>query len=157
MSFAHCDHDETYLSLHDCLAERAYLKDGKLGFELHDGFWILPGHPENRLSQMVRTDASRVEYTLYRGESDDVTVYVFEKTFFKRTLRREWPLEKLIEKINQGQCRIEFLYQYRDPFSVILECELHFRKRPYFRECSLKIFVTQTDYTWNGLREDCPW
>ena len=100
MSFAHCDHDETYLSLHDCLAERAYLKDGKLGFELHDGFWILPGHPENRLSQMVRTDASRVEYTLYRGESDDVTVYVFEKTFFKRTLRREWPLENLIENIN---------------------------------------------------------
>ncbi len=157
MCFLHCDHDERFLSLHDCIAERAYLKNGKLGFELSDGFWILPDHPESHLSETVRTDASKVEYTLYRGESWDITVYVFEKGFFKRTVRKEWTPEKLVDEINKGKCKLEFLYQYRDSFSAVLDCELRFSKKPYFRECMIKISVTQTDYCWNTLREDCPW
>ena len=28
MSFIRCDHDEKYLTLHDCVAERAYFEDG---------------------------------------------------------------------------------------------------------------------------------
>ena len=38
MNFSHCDHDEKYLTLHDCIAERAYFENGKLGFEFDDGF-----------------------------------------------------------------------------------------------------------------------
>jgi hypothetical protein len=56
MIFSHCDHDEKYLTLHDCIAERAYFENGKLGFEFNDGFWVSPDHPESNLSQVVRTD-----------------------------------------------------------------------------------------------------
>jgi hypothetical protein len=34
MEFSHCDHDEKHLSLHDCIAERVYFENGKLGFDL---------------------------------------------------------------------------------------------------------------------------
>jgi GTP-binding protein len=48
--------------LHDCIAEKAYFKDGVLGFEFSDGFWILPNHPESHLSKTVRTNFSKVEF-----------------------------------------------------------------------------------------------
>ena len=86
MKFLHCDHDETYLTLHDCISEKAYFEDGKLVFELHDGFWIAPEHPESNLPETVRTDFSKVEYVLECGEEYDVTVYVFEKNLFKAPL-----------------------------------------------------------------------
>ena len=157
MCFTHCDRDEAYISLHDCIADKAYFENGKLGFELSDGFWILPDHPESNLAGTARTDASKVEYTLYRGDRWDIIIYVFEKTLFKRTVRKEWTPEKLVNEINKGKCKLEFLYQYRDPFSIVLECELRFCKNPYFRECVIKISGTQTDYYWNDLRKDCPW
>ena len=53
MNFSHCDHDEQYLTLHDCIAERAYFENGKLGFEFDDGFWVSPDHPESNLSELV--------------------------------------------------------------------------------------------------------
>lgn len=36
MNFAHCDKEEKYLTLHDCVAERAYFENGKLGFEFNE-------------------------------------------------------------------------------------------------------------------------
>ena len=87
MNFSHCDHDEQYLTLHDCIAERAYFENGKLGFEFDDGFWVSPDHPKSNLSELVRTDRSKVEYTLEDGEEYDVTVYVFKKLFFKKVYR----------------------------------------------------------------------
>ena len=85
MNFSHCDKDEKYLSLYDCVAEQAYFENGKLGFEFNDGFWISPDHPESNLSNLVRTDFSKVEYTLEDGADYDVTVYVFKKNLFKKT------------------------------------------------------------------------
>ena len=67
MNFSHCDHDEKYLTLHDCVAGRAYFENGKLGFEFDDGFWVSPDHPESNLSELVRTDHSKVEYILEYG------------------------------------------------------------------------------------------
>ena len=126
MNFSHCDHDEKYLTLHDCIAERAYFENGKLGFEFDDGFWVSPDHPESNSSDLVRTDHSKVEYTLEDGEDYDVTVYVFKKSFSKKAIRAEWTLQELVYKINTGKCKLEFLYQYIDYNSRIIECELKF-------------------------------
>ena len=82
MDYTHCDHSEDYLNLHDCIAERAFCEDGRLSFEFGDGFWILPDHPESNMPNPVRTDSSKVEYTLENGEDCDVTVYAFDKSFF---------------------------------------------------------------------------
>jgi hypothetical protein len=157
MIFSHCDHDEKYLTLHDCIAERAYFENGKLGFEFNDGFWVSPDHPESNLSQVVRTDFSKVEYTLEDGDDYDVIVYVFKKTIFKKTIRIYWTLQKLLHEMNSGKCKLEFLYQYIDDNSRIVECELKFNKKPYLQECMMKISAPKVSYYWNHLREDRPW
>ena len=84
MNFSHCDHNEKHISLHDCVAERAYFENGSLGFEFNDGFWVLPDHPESNLSKLVRSDFSKVEYSLENGEDYDVTVHIFKKSFWKK-------------------------------------------------------------------------
>ena len=79
MTFSHCDKNEKYLTLHDCIAERATFQDGKLCFDFDDGFWISKDHPDSDLSVTVKTDFSRVEYTLTDGDEYDVIIYVFKK------------------------------------------------------------------------------
>lgn len=157
MVFSHCDSDERYLSLHDCITERAYFEDGKLGFQLDDGFWVSPDHPENNLSNLVRTDSSKVEYTLENGASYDVTVYVFKENIFKKTIRIEWTMQELLDNINSGKCKLEFLYQYVDCASRIVECELKLNKKPYRMECVIKISAPKVSYYWNNLRADRTW
>ena len=157
MVFSHCDRDERYLSLHDCIAERAYFEDGKLGFQFDDGFWVSPDHPENNLSNLVRTDSSKVEYTLENGASHDVTVYVFKENIFKKTIRIEWTMQELLDNINSGKCKLEFLYQYVDGASRIVECELKLNKKPYRMECVIKISAPKVSYYWNNLRADRTW
>ena len=157
MKFSHCDHNEKYLTLHDCIAERAYFGNGRLGFEFNDGFWISPDHPESNFSNIVRTDLAKVEYTLEDGEDYDVTVYVFKKSLFKKTVRAEWTIKELLNKINSGKYKLEFLYQYLDYRARMVECELHFDKKPYHQECIMKISAPEVCYYWNNLREDRPW
>ena len=157
MNFIRCDHDEKYLSLHDCVAERAYFENGKLGFEFNDGFWVSPDHPESNLPEPVRTECSKVEYTLEDGEDYDVTVYVFKKSCFKKVIRTEWTVHELVNQINTGKCKLEFLYQYIDYPSRIVECELKCNKKPWWQECMLKISAPEVRYYWNHLREDRPW
>ena len=157
MNFAHCDVDEKCLALHDCVAERAYFENGKLGFEFNDGFWIFPDHPESNLPDLVRTDFSKVEYALENGEDCDVTVYVFKRSFGKKMVGREWTGRELVDNINSGKCKLEFLYQYVDCTVRMVECELHFDKKPYCKECIMKISAPQVRYYWNNLREDRRW
>ncbi len=157
MNFSHCDKDEKYLSLHDCVAEQAYFENGKLGFEFNDGFWISPDHPESNLSNLVRTDFSKVEYTLADGRDYNVTVYVFKRSFGKKMTGSEWTLQELVNKINAGKCKLEFLYQYLDYHARMVECVLHFDKKPYHKRCIMKISSPEVSYYWNNLREDRPW
>ena len=157
MNFLHCDHNETYLSLHDCVAERAYFENGKLGFEFNDGFWVSPDHPDSHLDKLVKTDFSKVEYTLTDGADYDVTVYVFKRAYGKRMVGAEWTVEELVNNIHTGICKLEFLYQYLDYHARIVECALHFDKKPYHKECIIKISAPEVSYYWNNLREDRPW
>ena len=157
MQFIHYDHNEQYISLHDCIAEQAYLTEGKLCFTFADGFWISPEHPESDLDKMVRTDFSKVEYTLTDGKEYDVTVYVFQHSFSGEIAGREWELAELIDAINAGTHKLEFLYQYLEYSSRIVECELISVSEPYRQTCILKISAPKVRYYWNNLRADRPW
>lgn len=157
MDFTHCDHNEKHISLHDCIAERVCFENGKLIFEFSDGFWISPNHPKNNLSDCVRTDAARVEYTLEDGKDYDVTIYVFKKTFGKKVVRTEWTVQRLVDEINTGKCKLEFLYQYLNERARMIECELRINKAPYHQECMMWISAPEVSYYWNRLREDRTW
>ena len=160
MSFLHCDRNEQYLTLHDCVAERAWFADGKLGFAFADGFWILPDHPENHLKQTVRTDASQVEFTLEDGLACDVTTFVFKRTYSGELSGRTWTLGELVDAINAGKCKLEFLYQFLGYKSRMVECELIFGDTPQNQDrhtCILRISAPEVRYDWNHLRADRVW
>ncbi len=155
--FYHYDTSDEHISLHDCIATRAYFRDGKLGFEFENGFWVLSSHPENNLGETVRTDFSRVEYDLDEGEDYDADVYAFDDIDGYKSMRTHIPIQKFVDDINSGKCRLEFLYQYLGYGARIIECELIFDTVPYRKECMIKIFYDDVKYCWNSLRCDATW
>ncbi len=74
-----------------------------------------------------------------------------------KAVRQEWMVDKLIDGINSGKFKLEFLYQYMDGNTRIAERELRSKKKAYFRECMLKISACEVNYYWNNLCEDCSW
>lgn len=157
MDFLHVDKCDEHISLHDCIATGAYFREGKLGFEFENGFWVLSSHPENSLGETVRTDFSRVEYDLDEGQDFDATVYVFDDVDGYKSMRTYIPIQRFVDDINSGKYRLEFLYQYLGYGARIMECELIFDSVPYRKECEIKICADEVSYCWNNMREDAPW
>ena len=157
MNFLHCDRDENMFSLHDCITDRVYFQDKELIFDFPDGFWVLPDHPASDIDKVVRTDAAKVTYTLIDDEYD-VTIYVFEKSLFGQTIRKEWSIGELADKINSGKCKLEFLYRYNQGNNnAILMCNIRVDKKPYFKDCWIEITYASLEYAWNHLCEDRTW
>lgn len=151
--YSHCDVDSEYISLHDCHATNIKYENGVLSFVFQDGIWVIKGHPSNMTDKTVRTDVAEVKFCLESGDECDITLYVFEEKF-KKTVRDEWELSKLMECVNSGSYTLEFLYQYKGYHSMIIECWLWSDKRPYHRECELKLSLTEVRYCWNDLCEE---
>jgi len=146
------DTNEAWVGLHDCSATRAKFKEGMLSFVFPNGIWILDSHEANDTGNTVRSGEAKVRYELLYPE-DDVTVYVYKSKSADKTVRKEWKLKKLIQKINDGECRLEFLYQYKCGNGLIILCVLHSEQKPYFRECELRMLVNGVTYLWNEI---CP-
>ena len=106
---------------------------------------------------MIKTDFSRVEYELLDGDEYDVNVFVFEKNILGQTVKKEWSVQKLVDSINNEEVVVEFLYQYVDGMSRIVECWLWSDRKPYSRECVLKISAREVQYHWNRILEDRVW
>ena len=157
MAYLHNEHDEKYISLHDCRADRVELNDGVLSFWFPEGFWVLSSHPENPTGKTVRTDAARVDYVLRDSRGDDVCAEVFTRLRFPFALRRSYDLFPFMEILNQQGWELEFLYQYPDYWNRIVECWLWIPKRIRHKECQLKLDVAEVVYRWNSLRPDEEW
>lgn len=156
--FTHNDpdyyHDEE-LTLHDCVAQKILYKDGILCFCFADGFWITPNHEANDLDKTVKTDASQVDFCI--DGINDINIHVYTRNTFKQTKVEFWDAENLIDAVNSGKCTIEFVYQYRTYFEQMWKCVLHFKKKPYYRDCQLHIPNTKATYRWNNLLPNRAW
>ena len=145
--------DNEYISLHDCHATKISYEKGSLTCAFDGGFWIGQDHPANALGKNAYTNAGEVNFYLESENESDITIYVFEEKG-KKTIREEWKLSELMECVNNGSHTLEFLYQYEGYRSKIIECWLWSDKKPYHRECELKLSLTQTEYCWNELCEE---
>ena len=154
--YKHCDISDEYISLHDCHATKVTYENGVLTFVFQEGIWVVQGHPSNTTDKTLRTDVAEVEFYLENGDECDITLYVFEEQS-KKTVREEWELTKLIECINNEKYTLEFLYQYKGYHSMIIECWLWSDKKPYHRECELKLSLKGVKYCWNDLCEEKEW
>ena len=150
--YKHCEINDEHISLHDCHATNVTYEKGILTFCFDDGIWI----SSNTLNKTVRTDKACVKFYLETGEECDVSIYVFEKKL-KRTIRKELPISKLLDFINDKKYTLEFLYQYKGYNSRVIDCWLWSEKKPFHKECQMKIRIEKVEYCWNNLREDRVW
>lgn len=154
--YKHCDVSDAYISLHDCHAASILYENGVITFTFPDGIWVTNECPDNALKKTVRTDMAEVQISLDLKSEDDITVYIFEERF-RKTLRKEWKLSKLMEYVNHKKCTLEFLYQYKGYRSMIIECCLWSKRKPHHRECELKVSLQDIRYYWNELCEEREW
>lgn len=155
--YKHCDTDDTYLTLHDCIAKNIYIENGVISFCFENGFWVAPDHEHSNLNETVRTDSSRVDFYVEQESHENAIVYVFQKNLFGSIIRKEWSLDKLIDLVNNRVFSLEFSYQYKGYNEQIIDCGLHSDKKLYRYECQLKIPAYKVVYCWNNLCKDKKW
>lgn len=156
-NYIHIEKDDSYISLHDCYANRICLQSNILSFCFDNGFWIMPEHEFSDVQKTVRTDKSKVDFCFEDTDTEDVSVYIYRNNIFRKTVREEISLDKLVRLVNEKNYRLEFLYQYKGYNELIFECMLWFDKKPYNYECQLKIPTSKVIYNWNNLCKDKKW
>ena len=156
--FIHCEDNNTHLTLHDCIAEKVYLRDGKLIFEFPDGFEILPEHPDNPYNKLMVTDAAKVEFTLiddYKSVCGvQARVFVQEREKNRKRTVKCWDADLFIKTINSRKCAYEFIYHYLDtqnPSNNLIYGYLHGEGKYSFCECWLEIYAKKVNYYWNNI------
>ena len=150
--YKHCETDDEHISLHDCHATNVTYENGALTFFFDEGIWI----SSDTINKTVRTDKACVKCYLEIGEECDVDIYVFEKKF-KRIIRKEVQIFRLLESINSKKYTLEFLYQYKGYNSRVIDCWLWSDRKPFHKECQIKLRIEKVEYCWNNLREDRVW
>ncbi len=159
--FIHNDPDafsEKEISLHDCSADNITLEYNVLRFNFPEGFWISAQHPENKNEKVIRTGRSAADFKL--KNVDDISVSVITRSLWRRqgnACIESWSIEQLVSAVNSGKCEIEFITQYRSGFDQLWHCVLHSKRRPYYRECKLRLPEAETLFRWNDLRPDREW
>lgn len=151
------DLDDSYISLHDCRAERMTFDKGILSFVFPDGFWVTKQHPKNKSNNTVCTTSSQVDFRMINGHIDGLEISVFREYEDGKILREDWEPEKFINTVNTGVFQVEFITQYKSYQSFLFKCWIWFDDAPYHSECEIIINCENAVYTWNHLRYDCVW
>ena len=148
------ENSDKFISLHDCQATGMTVGDRVISFTFADGICIGKKHPRNTYGKTLRTDAAQVDFNLPVGTPDEnVTCYVFYGRKNGKAVRKKFSVEKLMRRINDRKCPLEFLYAYKGGDTMIYECSLKRKKKPGTRECILVIRTDGVSYRWNEL---CP-
>ena len=155
--YKYSDLDDSYISLHDCQAEKIKFDHGVLSFFFPEGFWIAGQHPQNKLEEIVRTDAAQVDFSIIDEDIDGSEISVFKKSKRGKVIREDWEPINFIDAVNCGDYRVEFITQYKSYQSILFKCWVWFEKSPYHYECEIILHTEQVTYNWNQLRYDCVW
>ena len=92
-----------HISFHDCTLSKLKCKEGKVVFKFKDGI--------NALGE--RTEKAKVKLKLTPMETPVCYVYDVKKN---KTVRKEWTLEKLKDKLEYGGYTLEFVECYEWKF-----------------------------------------
>ncbi len=149
------ENSDRSISLHDCRATAVGLNGNVLSFTFADGICIGKRHPRNTYGKTMMTGQAQVDFILPQDDhpESNFTCYVFFKKKNK-TVRKVFSIEKLARKMREKGHTLEFLYAYKGHDSIIYECVMWRKKKPYSRECQLVITPAGTSYSWNELRPD---
>ncbi len=136
MEYRYSGTDKDRFSLHDCRASSAKLTDKSLIFIFPDGIFY-----DEYSNDWPNTGKVEVEFVIDKMRGVSVYVFVNEKW---QTIRKEYTLEQLIEKINTGEWELEFAYRYDGYEEILYKCWIWEKGEPWTYECEL----------WIGTKEN---
>ena len=153
-------------SLHDCYVTRMELVGRELCLFIPDGFKLMPDDPLNPYDAPHMTGPSQVIYSLSYDPEDAVTLERFHNIYLHpirlfhsaqlcTTVSRP-PLRKLMEQINRGTWRLEFVSKFTHyDVGYLYECYIHTEKKTY--RCYFTLDCRQTRFCWNEVEAEPAW
>lgn len=146
MQYEFSSSDKDRFSLHDCLSTSVELIDERLIFKMPDGFFNI-GYSDD----WPNTGRAEVEFAIdpMRG----VHLYLFVDADGE-TIRKDYTLDQLAEKINNSEWELEFAYRYDGYEEILYTCWIWEKHEPWTYEGELWI-GTKTDaiFRWNSPEE----
>ena len=72
-----------------------------------------------------------------------------------QTIRREYPLEEMINKINSGEWELEFAYRYDGYEEILYKCWIWEDREPWCFECEMWIGTKETTvFRWDTPKNE---
>ena len=159
------DGEEWIPYLHDCVAEEIRQNGSELTLVLPDGFWLLDDDPRNPYGEIRKTGPAEVVVSLgYPRPQEDVDDAVTLELFRYHRLFRgvgfttcTYPKSAdLIEKVNRGKWKIEFVSKYQHySRGYLIDCCVHAGRRMH--KCYASVECRGTQFFWDEVLEDRVW
>lgn len=131
------------VSLHDCWTNKI-VKDGEsITFYLPNGFYIIEDSVNNNNYN------AEVKCHLIDKSEDNISVYVYHKNIFGKTIREDYT-DKFISEINEGKYEFEFVYTYRSYQKILFKGYIWQDEKPYHKECEIEILTDEITYSWTN-------
>lgn len=118
-------------SLHDCRSDHIEYADNRLTVFFPCGIFF-----EEYGDDWPNTGPASVEYLT--DPMGEVRFYLFTETD-GQTIRREYTLEQLIQKVNAGEWELEFAYRYEGYQEVLHICWVWQDREPW--SCEAQLFI----------------
>ena len=143
MQYEFSSTDKEKFSLHDCRSTSVEWINERLIFRIPDGFFN-----SDYSDDWPNTGRAEVEFKIdpMRG----VCFYIFADSD-GQTIRKEYTLEQLVEKINNSEWELEFAYRYDGYEEVLYKCWIWEDHEPWTYEGELWIGTKEdTVFRWNS-------
>ncbi len=143
MQFEFSSTDKEKFSLHDCFATSVELKDNRLIFKLPDGFFC-----SDYSNDWPNTGNAEVEFITDPMRGVSVNLFVDSDG---QTIRKDFTLEQLVEKINAKEWELEFAYRYDGYEEILYKCWIWENPDRGSYECELWIGSKENVvFRWNS-------
>ena len=153
-----------YPYLHDCIAEEILRQGSELIMTLPDGFWILADDPRNPYGEIHKTGRAQVVVSLGWPEPvEDVEKAIGLEVFHRHYLRGvgfttcSYPkTAELIEDVNRGRCKLEFITKYRCyNQGYMVQCCIHTKRK--WEKCYISLECRDIRFFWDEVLKDRVW
>ena len=114
MEYEFTSTDKEKFSLHDCFAKSVELTGDRLVFRLPEGFYCM-----DYSKDWPNTGKAEVEFIIDKMRGASFNLFVEEDG---KTVRNEFTIEQLVEKINNNEWELEFAYRYDGYQEILYKC-----------------------------------
>ncbi|MBR4587903.1 MAG: hypothetical protein IKO30_06280 [Lachnospiraceae bacterium] len=146
MQYEFSSTDKEKFSLHDCMSTAVELINDRLIFKIPDGIFCV-----DYSKDWPNTGNAEVEFVIDPMRGVYLNLFVDSDG---QTIRKDITLDRLVEKINNSEWKLEFAYRYDGYESVLYRCWIWTDEEPWSYEAELWIGTKEdTVFRWNSPEE----